>query len=102
MTTLDGIWDAVLETPMGVQEAVLTLAEQGGAVSGTSASVNGHGEVAVQNGTLKGGRVKWSIEITKPMRLKLDFDLTLEGDRLNGTASPGFFGKFPVSATRRG
>ncbi|WP_297367472.1 hypothetical protein [Acidocella sp.] len=101
MPGLNGVWDAVLETPMGTQQAVLTLSEEGGVVSGTSASANGHGEVALQNGKLRGERATWSIEIAKPMRLKLEFDLKLDGDRLEGTASPGFFGKFAVSATRR-
>jgi len=97
---LDGVWDLVVEAPMGEQHSVITLREEGGVVSGESAQA-GAPSVPLVKAKRVGDKVSWSADITKPMRLKIDFTLTLAGDTLEGVASPGFFGKFPARATRR-
>lgn len=99
---LAGVWELLVEAPMGELRFLVTLHEDGGVVTGESTPLDGGTAVPLQKIKRTGDKVSWSAEITKPMKLKVDFALTLDGDTLSGTASPGFFGKFPVSATRRG
>jgi hypothetical protein len=36
-----------------------------------------------------GNRLTWAQSITRPMRINLTFDLTVDGDQLTGTAKAG-------------
>lgn len=98
--SLDGVWDAVVNSPMGAQKSALTLKTDGNIVTGES-SGDGGVSVPVLDGKIDGGKVSWSVEVTSPMKIKVDFEGTLAGDKIEGVAKPGMFGKFPFTATRR-
>ena len=49
---------------------------------------------------LDGDRLRWSQEITRPMKMTVDFDLTRDGDKLNGKAKAGFFPGMDVVGER--
>lgn len=97
--SLDGVWDGVVNSPMGLQKSTLTLKTQGGTVTGESDG--GGASVPLLNGKIDGDKVSWSLDVTSPMKLKVNFEATLNGDTLEGVAKPGMFGKFAFTATRR-
>jgi len=51
---------------------------------------------------LVGDRLTWSQEITRPMRLNLTFEVTIDGDTLSGTSKAGRLPPSKVSGKRAG
>jgi hypothetical protein len=52
------------------------------------------------NPVLHGNRFTWQLSITKPMRLNLTFDVTINGDTLTGTSKAGILPSSRVIGTR--
>jgi hypothetical protein len=51
-------------------------------------------------GKVSGDTLSWTSDITKPMPLKLGFEVKVEGDKLSGTCKLGAFGNAPVTGQR--
>lgn len=49
---------------------------------------------------LAGARLTWSQHVTKPLRLTLQFDVTIDGDVMEGTAKAGKLPSSRVTAVR--
>ena len=47
-----------------------------------------------------GNTISWKQQMTSPMPMTLDIEVTAEGDTLTGTVGAGAFGSFPLSGTR--
>ena len=93
-----GTWNIVMKTPMGDREAVMTLSEDGGSLSGT---IEADGNtIDVQDGEVADGRGTWKVDLTQPMPITLEFDVGVDGDALDGTVKLGMFGSSGVSGTR--
>jgi hypothetical protein len=95
---VDGKWEIVINSPMGAQKATLDLATNGTALTGTQQAAQGSGPL--ENGKVDGDTVSWSAKISSPMPLTLDFNGTVEGDKLSGSVKAGAFGSFPFSGNR--
>ena len=93
-----GTWNIVMKTPMGDREAVMTLSEDGGSLSGTM-EADGN-TIDVQDGKVADGRGTWKADLTQPMPITLEFDVGVDGDALDGTVKLGMFGSSSVSGTR--
>jgi hypothetical protein len=72
---------------------VFDITEEDGAIHGTARS--DAETVDFLDPVADGNRLTWSQEVTTPMRLKLKFDVTVEGDVMTGTSNPG--GLMPAS-----
>ncbi|MFJ4340028.1 hypothetical protein [Streptomyces sp. NPDC088915] len=97
--TVEGIWDLSLSTPIGRMKAVLELREQDAVLTGVA---HGAGErVPLVDIALDGDRLTWKQAVTKPMRLNLAFDVTVDGDTLRGTSRAGRLPASKVTGTRR-
>ncbi|MBF6162058.1 hypothetical protein IU421_28215 [Nocardia cyriacigeorgica] len=82
-----GTWNLSISTPIGRIRAVLELREQHGILTGVA---HGAGEdVPLVDISRNGDRLTWRQAITKPMRLNLAFDVTVDGDTLRGTSKAG-------------
>jgi len=92
-----GTWNIVMKTPMGDREAVLTLAQEGDALSGKM-QADGN-EIEVQEGSVEDGRAKWKADLTSPMPITLEFDVIEENGNLDGTVKLGMFGSSAVTGT---
>jgi hypothetical protein len=88
-TAADGTWDLVVDTPIGKQRAILTLSTQDGVLRGMARDERHGGEVALTDLVLDGNRLTWAQSITKPMRLNLGFDVTIDGDQMTGRSKAG-------------
>lgn len=96
--SFEGLWDIHIASPMGEQKARLDLRMEGGVLAGTASS--GSDSAPLLKPVLDGDRLRWSQEITRPMKMTVDFDLTRDGDKLNGKAKAGFFPGMDVRGER--
>ena len=95
---VDGTWNVTVNSPMGAQKSVVTLKNNGGTLTGTAAGAQGSMDIA--NGKADGDNVSWSMSITTPFPMTLEFAGTVSGDNLNGNVKAGSFGSFPFTGTR--
>lgn len=95
---VDGSWNLTMQTPMGERTSTVTLASNGGALSGTQSAESETGEIF--DGKASGDDVSWKIKITSPMPLTLEFKGTVAGDNIDGKVSAGFIGSWGFSGVR--
>ncbi|HTR14114.1 MAG TPA: hypothetical protein VMI72_12890 [Roseiarcus sp.] len=94
----DGDWILVIETPMGPQEAQLSVRTKSDtAFDGVMNGQSGRQEF---EGKIEGDTLSWQTEITRPVELKIDFTVTVNGDALSGQVQLGMFGAAPVTGAR--
>jgi hypothetical protein len=99
MTKVDGAYDCITKTPMGDQPSVLTVISTGNSFHGTNAGPLG--SLDVKDGTIDGTTLRWTMQMTVPMPMKLEAEATVDGDTLTGSISAGAFGMMAISGTRR-
>lgn len=97
MANVDGKWDCTVNTPMGEQQFLFTVASAGDSFSGSAEG--GMGSMAIE-GEVDGDELIWSMRVSKPMPVTLNCKATVSGDALEGKVSAGIFGKFEVTGTR--
>jgi hypothetical protein len=95
---VDGKYNITIQSPMGAQKATLELKAEGTTLTGTQAGAQG--SMAIANGKVDGNKVSWSIAITSPMPMTLEFSGAVEGDAISGSVKAGSFGSFPFSGAR--
>ena len=94
--SFSGTYNVTINTPMGKQEGVLTLAEDGGALTG---SMSAQGDTAeIKNGAVNGDTATWDVDVSKPMPLTLGFEGKLDGGNLTGSVKLGAFGQSTFEA----
>jgi hypothetical protein len=98
MANVDGTWNTVTKSPMGDQQATLTVESAGDSFTGTFSG--GLGTTEVKDGKVDGDTLRWSLDISVPMPMTLTCEATVDGDNLNGTVTAGAFGSFPITGTR--
>lgn len=94
----DGDWNVKMNSPMGSQEATLTLATDGGSLSGKMAGPQGTQEF--DGGTVNGDVLNWKVSLTQPMPIDLEFTATVDGDSIRGDVKLGAFGNATFEGTR--
>jgi hypothetical protein len=93
-----GRYAILVKTPIGEQRGILAINPEGDSFSGSLSGDLGSQEIS--SGTIDGSTVCWTMQVAKPMALKLDCTATIDGDALNGTVKAGFFGSYPMTGTR--
>lgn len=96
--SFNGRWQIVIPTPMGKQEVTLEIIDRDGQLSGTA--TQGSETVPFIDPVVDGDTIRWSQQITKPMRLTVKFDLVREGDALSGKAKPGILPSTSIDGFR--
>lgn len=94
-----GKWAVTVETPMGPQPREIVLAVNGAAFTGTVSAKDGPKPIS---GKVDGNKLTWTSEVTDPMPLKLDFDVTVTGDAMAGTVKLGMMGNATLTGKRIG
>jgi len=83
----DGEWDTSIATPIGKLAVRLLIETNNGVIRGTAAQ---GGEISpFIDPVIQGNRLTWSQQVTRPMRLNLIFEVTVNGDLMTGTAKAG-------------
>ena len=95
--SVDGHWKVSASTPAGPQEMELQIITQGDTFTGSMDSPMGN--LAIE-GQVTGAALHWVTQLTKPMPLKVTFDVQVDGDTLTGTAKMGFLGKAKLQGER--
>jgi hypothetical protein len=98
MSAFAGSWDVTIATPIGKMEVVFDITDENGAISGVARS--DAETVDFLDTVAEGNRLTWTQNVTTPMRLSLDFDVTVEGDTMTGTSRPGLFPPSKVEGRR--
>lgn len=95
---VDGDWKITLSTPMGPQEADLSVTSSGDAFTG----VIGGGVIEPRqvSGQVAGDTLAFSFDIQQPMPLTIEARLTVSGDAIGGNAKLGMFGDAKVTGRR--
>ncbi len=95
---LEGTWNVVVKGPTGPQPAVLVLERNGDAISGAQTGAGSTSPIADFKQT--GNKIYWANHITKPMKMKVEFNGELSGNVITGKAKAGFMGSYPFTATK--
>jgi hypothetical protein len=104
MTGITGTWHLRMKTPIGTIDADYRFAETGDGVTGSAVGAGEETtlEDVVRTTTADGERVTWRQRITKPMRLNLEYDVTVTGDTLAGHSRAGRLPRTRVTGERTG
>ena len=79
--TIAGDWDVTIKTPIGSLAVEYSFSDTATGLSGT-AMLKGD-TVELQDISQSGDRLTWRQQVTKPMRLNLEFDVTILPQRLS-------------------
>jgi hypothetical protein len=97
--SIAGDWDVTIKTPIGSLAVVYTFTDNDGILEGEA---TGKGETVPLRGiVVDGQRITWRQSVSKPMRLNLDFDVVVDGDRLSGYSKAGRLPRSDVTGKRR-
>ncbi len=94
----DGTWNVAMNTPMGTQNGVLTLAVDGDSLSGNMSGPQG--KIELTDGKVEGDSYSWNAAMTTPMPMTLEFSAKVEGDNISGDVKLGAFGTSTFTGTR--
>lgn len=98
VSVIAGDWDVTIATPIGTLRARYTFRGDEHALTGTA---TGDGdEVELIDLAVAGARVTWRQQVRRPIRLNLDFDVTVDGGTFEGHSRAGRLPRSRVIATR--
>lgn len=94
----DGDWNVTMKSPMGNQDATLTLKTEGANLSGKIVGAQGTQEFT--DGTIAADLLSWKVSLTQPMPMQLEFSATVDGDSISGDVKLGAFGNATFEGQR--
>lgn len=95
--SVDGTWNTTMNTPMGPQAGTLTLASNGGELTG---SVSGpQGSMDIEDGKIDGDDLSWKLTIAQ-MNMTIEVKAKVDGDKMTGEANLGSFGSATLEGTK--
>jgi len=95
---VDGTWKIVVQSPMGAQEATLSLKTKDGNLTGTQKSSST--SMDIQDGKVSGDKLTWKGKITQPFPMNLEFAVTVTGDEMKGEVTAAGLGSSPLTGKR--
>ena len=94
-----GQWAVTLKSPMGAQDATLSLTEENGVLSGSMAGPQG--EQTFNDGAVDGDALTFNMAMTQPMPMTIECQAVISGDSISGTAKLGAFGQATFEGSRK-
>jgi len=90
-------WELTLSTPMGPQKMTAQIVKAGDSFKGSMT-----GEMGTQDieGKVSGNSLTWILPLTKPVSIKLKFDVKVDGDQMTGNVKLGMFGNAALVGKR--
>ena len=83
---------------MGERQATLSAKTDGDVLKGSQMAEGNSAQIF--DGTVNGNAIAWKVSITDPMPMTLEFNGTIDGDKLSGSVTLGAFGSSSFSGTR--
>src|SRR5271154_1688196 len=96
--TADGNWSLLVASPIGERPATLSVTTDGSVLKGSQMADGNSTEIF--DGAVDGNAVSWKVSIVDPMPMTLEFNGTIDGDKLDGSVILGAFGSALFSGTR--
>ena len=94
---IDGAWKMILASPVGPQPMTAHFTTDGGVLKGRLESDEGTQDF---QGVADGGKLKFDLNVTKPMKITLKYDIEIKGDTLTGKVKMGVFGTSKLTGER--
>jgi hypothetical protein len=98
--SVTGTWNVVTDTPVGKQTIVVELSEEDEALRGVAKDRWHPHDLELRDVRLDGKRLRWAMSMTKPVRLELTYDVTIDGDTMSGQARAGRLLRSKVNGQR--
>jgi hypothetical protein len=96
--TAAGNWNLIVATPLGERRATLSARTEDGTLKGVQ---SGEGRsIEIFDGTVTGNELSWKVTITEPLPMTLEFNGTINGDKLIGKVKLGAIGISSFSGVR--
>jgi hypothetical protein len=95
-----GTWNVVTDTPVGKQTIVVELAGTDDALRGAAKDRWHPHDLELRDIRVDGDKLSWAMSMTKPVRLELTYDVTIDGDTMSGQAKAGRLLRSKVSGER--
>lgn len=86
-SVFDGDWATEITTPVGKLDVALSISTDKEMIRGKA--IQGEETVELVNPVIQDNKLTWSLPITKPMRLNLKFEVSVDGNKMVGTAKAG-------------
>ena len=97
-TVIDNAWDLIIQAPNGEQRSVVTLKSEGGVLTGTITNPE-FGEQPIEGGKYDGEKLTWKSKMTKPVKLTVTYNATLDGDNNISGHIKAMMAKIPFTGT---
>jgi hypothetical protein len=91
-----GTWDTTISSPVGDQSVEFEFSDES-----TGVARHAMGSLPLQNVRSSGNTASFQATVTSPMKLTLNCSVTIDADRITGTARAGLFGSFAIVGHRR-
>ncbi len=96
----DGTWKIRIATPIDQQHVELEITQRhDGHLVGRA--TQGQETVPFLEPVIEGTRMTWVQQVTKPLKLTLKFDVTVDGDTMTGTAKAGLLPTSKLTGSRQ-
>ena len=98
---LEGSWSIVTQNPQGNTDGKWTFKKDGSGYTGTVAGGRLPAPVDMKDVSLDGNALTFNYSVTFGSNtIKVEVEVSIDGDTLKGTTSVGQFGSFPVEGTK--
>lgn len=98
--TAEGTWILTINTPVGKQHPVVEITSADDGLHGISRDPADNSETPLDDLALDGITLTWKQQVTKPMKMKAKFTMTVSGDTMDGTVKAGMMPSAKVTAER--
>jgi cytochrome P450 len=96
---VEGIWAITVKSPAGPMHTTLQLERINGQLSGLQSGQDATS--AISDAVVEGRTISWRNEVTKPMKLQLQFSGEVDGGQMLGKVQAGFMGTFTFTGVKQ-
>jgi hypothetical protein len=96
--SVDGSWKVTIKGPTGPMATTLVLETVDNVLTGTQSGQGASSQIS--EAKVDGNNIYWVNHVTKPMKLKLEFTGSIEGDQMKGKVKAGPMGSYPFTGAR--
>jgi len=97
---LDGDWHIIIDSPVGKQQVLVSLAADGDRLTGTLVNLANNMSTDIFDGTADGDDLRWKVRMQQ-LKMTLTFTMLVAGDTISGKVKAGIFGHFTATGERR-